>query len=335
MPKLRDVLGQEKAINQILKGLMNGQLGHALLFSGPQGAGKTTTALALAQALNCQQPLEFDACGRCLSCRKAEQGNLLEVKVIEPRGNYTRLEQIKDLHHWAALKAPEQGMRVAILGRCEYMTEEAANSLLRILEEPPERLLFILTADQEGKLPQTIISRCRKIYFQELRGEVVEELLRQRVSLNEAELALIGSLSQGSALVASSLASKGQVFTERQDAVEKLNNLWGSNPAKVLTTVDFLEHTEDLDNFLSIMELFCRDLLVWRLTAEEKLILNRDLLPALDQCRLPSEILFKSFEEIELLTQRLKQNLNRRLSLEVMAWRINSLAGQAQGRSTV
>lgn len=150
------------------------QLSHAYLFCG-QGAQEQ--ALLLAMAINCRQSTDGRPCGICNCCQKIKDGNFVDLAVIEPDNNYIRIEQLKKMQARANLRSYEGGSKIFIIHGADKMKDEAANSLLKILEEPPEDTIFILCAQQvQGILP-TIISRCQYHSFGPAADFVLDEKL--------------------------------------------------------------------------------------------------------------------------------------------------------------
>src|SRR5438105_8123451 len=167
------LFGHEPAIRALQKALATNELAGAYLFTGPQGVGKTTLALAFAEAAACLNPRNepFDACGECDSCRRAKQGTQPEISLIPPAGDQTQIWQFWDrdgrppgiLQHSLNF-APSIGRkRVYIIERAETLNIAAANSLLKVLEEPPPYAVFVLLAPHAARLLPTVLSRCQLI----------------------------------------------------------------------------------------------------------------------------------------------------------------------------
>jgi len=178
------ILGQDKARGMLLAAAEGGKLGHAYLFRGPAGVGKKTMALAFARYLNCVGKTGGDACGRCRSCRIFASGNHPDFIVLEPLPDkkFISIHQVRDLIKQLGFAPFEGGARVVMLPDVhEFLTRpEAANSLLKVLEEPPADNYFILTADEGGHVLDTIASRCQMIPFLPLSPETVAAVLRAR-----------------------------------------------------------------------------------------------------------------------------------------------------------
>jgi DNA polymerase-3 subunit delta' len=190
--------GQERAVNYLKRSIAQGRLGHALLFTGPEGVGKKSTALALAQALNCEHPQAQEACGVCVSCRKIMDLHHPDVQLIVPDGQFIKIDQIREqVQHQVLLNPMEGNVKVYIIDAADSMTVEAANSLLKILEEPPGFVVLVLVATQPFLLLDTIRSRCQEVRFNPVEADVLASWAAQRLELGTAEAMTLARLSGG------------------------------------------------------------------------------------------------------------------------------------------
>ena len=175
---LKNIRGHQVPLRQLLTAKKNNHLPHALLFTGPSGIGKEKVAWALAQSLLCGK--QHPACGECAACLKVEQRNNLDVLYIEPDGLYIKVDAIRYISRFVSLQSFSPA-RVVIIASAHLMNLQAANSLLKILEEPPENIYFILISSHLSALPVTIRSRVQTLRFLPLS---VEEL-QEEISLKE------------------------------------------------------------------------------------------------------------------------------------------------------
>jgi DNA polymerase-3 subunit delta' len=169
------IVGQQHPIRLLKTFIRNGKLPHALLFTGDDGVGKKLTAKAFAMACNClnlksARPRHadldvIDACGDCAPCRKIAGNHHPDVIHVAPLSSVIRIAQIRTLLQTLTLKPNEADRRVVILSDAQAMNAEAGNALLKVLEEPPDRTLLVLTASQPSDLLPTVVSRCRHIRF--------------------------------------------------------------------------------------------------------------------------------------------------------------------------
>ena len=162
-----DVVGQF-AITQTLKTqLQNGQLSHAYLFTGSRGTGKTSCAKILAKAVNCEHPQDGNPCNCCPSCRAIDSGACMDVLEIDAASN-NGVDNVRDLRDDAVYTPSQVKMRVYIIDEVHMLSISAFNALLKIIEEPPAHLLFILATTELHKVPATILSRCQRFAFRRI-----------------------------------------------------------------------------------------------------------------------------------------------------------------------
>ena len=189
------VVGHEEAVALLSRSLEKDMLAHAYLFVGPQQVGKTTLAVNLAQAVNCLEAQSERPCGECIQCRRIAAGQHPDVQVIDLEANQdgsaTRreigIDQVREVQHSATLKPYEGKYRVFIFQEAASLSQEASNALLKLLEEPPESVLFILlTSDVESIFP-TIISRCQWVGLNYLPLSVIARELQQALSIPPQE----------------------------------------------------------------------------------------------------------------------------------------------------
>ena len=199
------IKGHDKTVN-LLRGVIDKKrLTHAYLFCGPRGVGKAKTAATFAAAINCDQ-----ACGTCVSCRGIQNLTHPDFHYISPEGTQTiLLSQVTDLIKKIHLTKQNNGYRVIIIDDAHKMLPVAANALLKVLEEPPERVVFILVASDMNNVLSTISSRCQRVNFAALKVEVVRDILINdlKISKDKADLAVM--LSGGMVGEAMEIASSG------------------------------------------------------------------------------------------------------------------------------
>lgn len=185
---LQQVVGQDYVIRLLQKGLKNDTIAHAYCFFGPQGVGKKKVAIELAKALNCERE-KTDACEECRSCQLIEHGNHPDVITVLPEGAAIRITQIRQLQRSSGYKAYQGTQKVILVEHAELITVQAANSLLRFLEDPITSVVVILMVENIHLLLPTIVSRCQVVRFSPKSTELIEQqLVEQGVSPSQARI---------------------------------------------------------------------------------------------------------------------------------------------------
>ena len=178
-----DVSGQPHVTQTLMHEVDTGKLSHAYLFTGSRGTGKTTCAKILAKAVNCLHPVNGNPCNECAICRGIDDGSVLDVIEIDAASN-NGVDNIRDLREEANFTPVKAKYRVYIIDEVHMLSIGAFNALLKILEEPPSYVLFILATTEVHKLPSTILSRCQRFDFHHIPPESIAERL-QYVSAQE------------------------------------------------------------------------------------------------------------------------------------------------------
>ena len=196
-----DVVGQ-MAVTQTLKTqLLSGHLSHAYLFTGSRGTGKTSCAKILAKAVNCLNPQNGNPCNACEACRAIDSGSCMDVLEIDAASN-NGVDNVRDLRDDAIYTPSQVKMRVYIIDEVHMLSISAFNALLKIIEEPPEHLLFILATTELHKVPATILSRCQRFSFRRISQEDIAARLQyvayqENIDLDDAAAKVLARLADG------------------------------------------------------------------------------------------------------------------------------------------
>lgn len=199
--KFSDVSGQDQVTSVLEKQIEKKSPGHAYLFCGSRGTGKTTTARILANALNCQHPVNGNPCGECEICRSFERDTFVDVLEIDAASN-NGVDNIRDIREKAALLPVQGAYKVYIIDEVHMLSQGAFNALLKTLEEPPEHAIFILATTEFRKIPRTIVSRCQHFNFKRIsEADIVARLQHVADAIGatceEGALDLLASQSDG------------------------------------------------------------------------------------------------------------------------------------------
>ena len=195
------VIGQQHITETLKNQVKNGRLSHAYLFIGTRGTGKTTCARILARAVNCEHPENGNPCGKCPACRGILEGSVMDEVELDAASN-NGVDNVRALREEAVFSPSTVKKRVYIIDEVHMLSMPAFNALLKILEEPPEHLMFILATTELQKVPATILSRCQRHSFRRLDAETIASYLldiagREKLMLEKDAADLIARLSDG------------------------------------------------------------------------------------------------------------------------------------------
>ncbi|HID69136.1 MAG TPA: DNA polymerase III subunit delta' [Desulfobacterales bacterium] len=314
--------GQHQSKMLLAGSLASDRLAHAYLFRGPEGVGKQLFARGLAAAVNCKDSHGLSACGVCSSCVKLAAESHPDFLIVSPDKGAIKINQIRSLIKTLSFDPYEAKTRVVLIEDVHTMRQEAANSLLKTLEEPPENNLLILTANSAGNVLQTIISRCQTIPFYSLTSEETAEILRREDGEMDSETALLlARLSEGSPGKAMLYHHLGLVDFWKELVVLLTDK--GSNGDKEVGRLLLMAESmaglkEDLPHLLGLIRLWIRDCLLdfygQRIDAE-MLNIRKDW---------NSEQYFAKLQAIDQAEKELSRNCNRTLVCEVLLFQLNS-----------
>lgn len=255
---LDEVCGQDHITETLKAQVASGRLSHAYLFIGTRGTGKTSCAKILAKAVNCEHPVNGNPCCQCAACRGIDDGTVMDVVEIDAASN-NGVDNIRALRDEAVFSPASVKKRVYIVDEVHMLSIAAFNALLKILEEPPEHLMFILATTELRKVPATILSRCQRYSFRRLDAEVISKRLdyiaaQEGFNLTEGASKLLARLADGGMRDAISLldqCSSAPVIDE--NAVLEATGLAGNRRvADLLSAISENDAVAALDVFSSL-----------------------------------------------------------------------------------
>ena len=336
-----EVYGQPHITATLKNELVSGRVAHAYLFTGSRGTGKTTCAKILSKAVNCLSPHDGDPCNECEICRGIDNGSVLDVIEIDAASN-NGVDNIRDLRDEANFTPVKAKYRVYIIDEVHMLSTGAFNALLKILEEPPEHVIFILATTEVHKLPATILSRCQRFDFKRITPEDICARLQyvaehENITLDEDAAALIAKVADGALRDALSLLDRCCAVDEHitSEVVTKSAGLAGrdylmrlseciikKDCASALGIINELHMNScDMERLCSEFMFHLRDLMIVKTVknADSILIATDDELKSLKALaeKLPLEELLYDLNIIEDTFSQIKRASNKRIPLEM------------------
>lgn len=331
------LIGNEEVKASLARLLTGGRVPGSLLFTGESGIGKKLFALELAKALNCRNRVGVEACDECSSCKRISNSTFppfssaddnkermiwsehADVAMVRPYKEIIRVKAMRELEREANFRPFEGSARVFIVEDAEYMNEQAANALLKTLEEPPTTSHLIVTTTNPTALPATIRSRCQVIRFAPIAADQIEKFLIQQESIATEDAKLLARTSCGS--LGRALSADVDDYRKRREAMLAILNsltLTGDRVQLLRAAEDLAAAKDraDYEQSLDVLEALIRDAWALSLGRPADSIVNRDRVKDLDRIasELRSEKAAAWLSTIEELRGALEVNINRRIA---------------------
>jgi len=266
--KFAEIIGQEHVVKTLTNAIATGSVSHAYLFSGPRGSGKTTMGRLLAKALNCHNRKEgqFEPCDKCSSCLEIKEGrslDLIEIDAASHRG----IDDIRELRDGIKFSPVKEKYKVFIIDECHQLTREAANALLKTLEEPPPHAVFVLATTEIHKMIPTIISRSQRFDFRKLTlPEIIKRLeyicQKEKANIDKSALELIalnssGSIRDAESLLDQTLTFSGVLNNEKKITAEDIRGFLGITDTNLISQfVGFLSEKKSAQAIKFLNQIF-------------------------------------------------------------------------------
>ena len=318
----KDILGHQRPIILLQRAMKNEKVVNSYLFLGNEGIGKKYVALQFAKALNClgKESDGGDACDHCSSCKKIDHALHPDVLVIEPEGQYIKVDQVRQMQRQLAYKPYEGKHRVCILTAADRMAPYIPNTLLKTLEEPPLHTVIILLANSSRFILPTILSRCQTIRFNPLPIPLLSKWLMEGKGFNEAEAHLLASLSEGSPGKALEIQEEIHQIPREELLIDWIG-LKSLPIERMWNWVESLpSQRENLLLMLEVAKTLLRDLVVVKTLKKEPNLIHSDLLPVMEPMAAKWSLssLLKRMEILHQTTLAIRSNANTNLALEAM-----------------
>lgn len=280
-----NLVGQDHVSRTLANAIKSGRIGHAYLFTGPRGTGKTSTAKILAKALNCEQGPTVEPCNQCEACQRINSGNSMDVFEIDAASN-RGIEAIRDLRENVKFAPVNGRYKVYIIDEVHMLTSEAFNALLKTLEEPPAHVVFIMATTEVYKVPATIQSRCQRYDFKRITVDDIFNRLKtvvedMEIKADDDALRMIAVKADGGMRDALSILDQCIALSEQSLTIDRVQQLLGlvgkewldklvgalqsKDAAAVLTMVDeIIRAGKDLQQVLGELGIHFRGLMIFK-----------------------------------------------------------------------
>lgn len=284
-----DIVGQGHITQTLKNQILNDKIGHAYLFCGTRGTGKTTCAKVLSRAVNCLNPHDGSPCNECEVCKGILDGSILDVKEIDAASN-NGVDNIREIRDDVRYVSTNAKYTVYIIDEVHMLSTGAFNALLKTLEEPPEHVIFILATTEAHKVPQTILSRCQRFDFKKISLENIVKRLKivcesSKIDADENALKIVASLSEGAMRDALSILERCLQDGDNEISEDKVKELVGipklSYIEEIVTSVlekniddclktlkTVINEGKDQNNFLWEVIKYVKDVLLYKVTGE-------------------------------------------------------------------
>lgn len=293
-----EIVGQEHITRTLRNQIIAGRVGHAYLFNGGRGTGKTSAAKILARAINCLNPKDGEPCNECEICKGAINGSLTDIVEMDAASNNS-VEDIRSIREEVNFLPTKAKYRVYIIDEVHMLSTGAFNALLKTLEEPPEHVKFILATTEPQKLPATILSRCQRFDFKKISNENIIKRLnivceKSNIEITKEALNIIAVLSEGAMRDALSILERCIQDGENKIDEDKIKDLVGIpkityihqltesileyDVDKALANIDeVLEDGKDINNLLWELIKYVKDILVYKASNKLELYSEEEL----------------------------------------------------------
>ena len=323
MANFKDIIGQESIKKHLQTAIKTGNLSHAYIINGEYGSGRQTIASALAKTIQCQSKTDdTDACGVCTSCKQAESHNHPDIKYITHDKTSISVNDIREqLNNDISIKPYSSEYKIYIIPDANKMTEQAQNALLKTIEEPPVYAIIILLTENCDSLLPTIRSRCVTLTMNPVEKDKICTYLENKFQLEPEKAQIAANYCQGNIGKAIRFASSSDFIEMKNQVLKLLKNLDSMDIASIIDTIkEFSTHKNDINDYLDLMLLWYRDVLMFKVTKDANLLLYSDEYSAISE-----QATKRDYENIENIIAaidkakvRLKANVNFDVTIELM-----------------
>ncbi|MCR5591003.1 MAG: DNA polymerase III subunit delta [Lachnospiraceae bacterium] len=324
MSSFETIIGQDHIREHLRAAITSGKVSQAYLITGEWMQGKEYIARVFANALVCENPIDgYDPCGKCKSCIQAQTRNHPDIiTVTHDKPNTVSVDDIREqIISDAQIKPYQSKYKIYIMNEAEKMTPQAQNALLKTLEEPPEYVVIMLLSTSEAAMLPTIISRCVQLDMRPVDDKLVRKYLMSEIKIPDYQADICVAFARGNIGKARSLAISEDFEEIKNESIRVLKFIRRMDTADMIKTLKKLEEYKlNVDDFLDIMLIWYRDVLLYKATMDADAIVFKE-----EGANIRKEASVSSYEGIETILraiektkQRLKANVNFELAMELM-----------------
>lgn len=321
MATFGDVIGQEQIVEHLKSAIKMQKISHAYILQGERSSGKEFIAKVFAAALQCEEQ-EGEPCGECRSCKQAASGNQPDIiKVTHEKPNTIGVEDIRKVTGDIAIKPYSSPRKIYIINEAEKMTVQAQNALLKTLEEPPAYAVILLLTTNVDTLLPTIQSRCVLLTMKPVKDEAVKNFLMKDLMIPEYKADVCVAFARGNVGKAKALASSEEFENIKSDAVTLLKYIRDMEINEIVLAIKKIaEYKFDINDYLDILSVWYRDVLLFKATNDVNHLIFKDEIQYIK--RTADQSAYEGIEEIldalEKAKSRLKANVNFDLTMELL-----------------
>lgn len=335
----KDVVGQEHITRTLKNQIISGRVGHAYLFNGSRGTGKTSSAKILARAINCLNPIDGEPCNECEICKAAINGSLTDIVEMDAASNNS-VEDIRNIIDEVNFLPTIAKYRVYIIDEVHMLSIGAFNALLKTLEEPPEHVKFILATTEPQKLPATILSRCQRFDFKKIPNEYIKQRIEyicknDKINIEKDAINTISVLAEGAMRDALSILErclqedtnnitgnqvKELVGIPKTELINEIvNNMLDYNIEETMKCVNnVLNDGKDISNLIWEIIKYVKDILVYKSTEKLEIYNDSELQKVKDLAnKSQKERLLNIIFELSNLSNELKMTTQKNIMFQV------------------
>ena len=334
-----EIVGQEHITKTLRNQIVAGRIGHAYLFNGGRGTGKTSAAKVFARAVNCLNPKDGEPCNECEVCKSALVGSLTDIVEMDAASNNS-VEDIRSIREEVNFLPTVAKYRVYIIDEVHMLSTGAFNALLKTLEEPPEHVKFLLATTEPQKLPATILSRCQRFDFKKISNENIEKRLKfvcdeSKIDITPEALTLISILAEGAMRDALSILERCVQDGEDKIDEEKIKELVGIPKLTMVNKIvkaifqyqveeaivavnEVIEAGKDLNNLLWEMIKYMKDILVYKVSGQLQIYNSEEIVQIKELAEIVTkERLLQIIYDLSELENNMKWSTQRNLLFQV------------------